>query len=253
MKNIFKFETDSQDIVNDISSDVQWFVDKSAWDTLVSSQSINPANASYLHDAAAAANDVTPDFAHPITVNITAANKQMVAHDFVRYIAYKLFNTHLGVDLFDNEKELLQNVRAVCNATTPADPSVDPHPAMYVLSQAMANAGTSSAPIFMPVGDVANITQEQIASNAQNIVRSLFKQLITADVSRLTTLAPEVDNIFKFPFHAGDALVFKLTVNAASGQNALTGVSAIAPRVYGIKLVLVSGEVINTAVATDEL
>ena len=39
-----------------------------------------------------------------------AQNKALLKHDYVRFLAYKLFRTIHGVDLFKNESDLLENL-----------------------------------------------------------------------------------------------------------------------------------------------
>ena len=39
-------------------------------------------------------------------------NRMLVKHDFVRYLALKLFNTYQGVDLFSNENAMKEDLAA---------------------------------------------------------------------------------------------------------------------------------------------
>jgi hypothetical protein len=43
------------------------------------------------------------------TTELFSENKMLAKHDFLRYIAFSLFNTIHGVDLFRNEFDLLEN------------------------------------------------------------------------------------------------------------------------------------------------
>ena len=40
-------------------------------------------------------------------------SKMLVKHDFIRFLALQLFNTPNGVDLFNNEEELISNLTAL--------------------------------------------------------------------------------------------------------------------------------------------
>ena len=88
MRTVFTFKTNSD-------SDLKYYVNTDNWPTL------NAANAMMDHVSSS----------NPIAV-VSSANKMMVAHDFVRYLAFKLFGTAQGVDLFNNETELLQNSKS---------------------------------------------------------------------------------------------------------------------------------------------
>jgi len=97
MKSVFQFQTDSADFLDANASDLRYYVNAANWPTL------NPANAMMSH--AASASPIASGF---------AANKMMIAHDYTRYLAQELFGTYHGVDLFNNEVALLQNLRLIC-------------------------------------------------------------------------------------------------------------------------------------------
>lgn len=84
LKDIFKFQSDSVDICNNVLSDVKYKV-------------VDPSN-SWVYSPADAVVD-----ANPIR---NGATEQKVQYDFVRHLAKSLFGTDLGVDLFTNEEEL---------------------------------------------------------------------------------------------------------------------------------------------------
>lgn len=89
LKSIFKFQSDSVDICNNVLSDVKYKVVDPAGSWVYS-----PADADLLD-----ANGIVPD-----------ATLNLVQHDWLRYIAQELFGTHLGVDLFTNEEEVRSNL-----------------------------------------------------------------------------------------------------------------------------------------------
>jgi hypothetical protein len=93
LREVFQFQTDSSDVdfVND-STDVKYFVKMQNW---TSTAVINPAHA--MMDANESNSPIASGFAN---------DRSLVKHDFVRYLAEQLFNTHRGVDLFSNENEL---------------------------------------------------------------------------------------------------------------------------------------------------
>lgn len=88
LKSIFKFQSDSIDICNNVLSDVKYKVvdPTTSW---VYSPADADLYAGYVDQGA--------------TVNL-------VQYDWVRYLAEELFGTHLGVDLFTNEEEVRSNL-----------------------------------------------------------------------------------------------------------------------------------------------
>ncbi len=105
MRNIFQYHSDSLDVINAAESDLKFFVNSDDVDQgFAGPVLINPVNA--------VVDTVAPIYNHPDD------NKRMVCHDFIRYLAVKLFNTHHGVDLFTNEQEMLDDLRTLANNGT---------------------------------------------------------------------------------------------------------------------------------------
>ena len=220
MRSLFTFKTSSD-------SDLKYYVNADYW------PSLNVANA--MMDNAASVNPIASGF---------AANKMLVAHDFIRHLALNLFGTYQGVDLFNNEVALLQNLRLICGVGAG-------HTMGEILSVLSAVSIT---------GNHANIVSDQTGnymtnddSSNTNICRVLFEQLIGVAPERFANLE-NGPNSQPIPFQAGDTISFKVTINAAAGQENLTDVEAIPARSYKIKLVMMaSGNVSNTAVDAAEL
>lgn len=220
MRSVFMFKTNSD-------SDLKYYVNTDNWPVL------NAANAMLDHISSL----------NPVAV-VSAANKMMVAHDFMRYLALRLFGTSQGVDLFNNENELLQNLRLICGQEaghTMGD--------ILTVLESVNLTGNHPSIISDPSG---NYMTNDDSSN-QNICRILFEQLIGVAPDRFANLvdSPDAQSI---PFQPDDTISFKLTINASAGQEALTGVSAISPRSYKIKLIMKSaGQVANTIVDPAEV
>ena len=185
--NIFQFYTDSTDINNLAVDDIQYKVvytgagtTRIQFDLDTSALLIN--------------GDIHPG----------AANRN-TTYDYVRYLAQRLFNTHLGVDLFSNESELRTTLRD--DFSTAFD---------------------------------SNMTALTTA-NGISPTRSILLQVINNQPERLSNIATLSlgSNWYKSPLQAGDVLYFRLTVNAAANQNDLTGVGSIPPRVYLMQAILV--------------
>lgn len=226
MKNMFKIQTDSADILDANESDLKYYVEKGAyWPTL------NPANA--MMDHASSSNAIA-------TADL-AANKLMVAHDFVRYLAEKLFGTHHGVDLFNNEVALLQNLRSKCGSSG----------AMGIIEDLIDSVDITN-------GDHADIATDAdgnkymtgATNTSANICKALHEQLARNSPSRFSSLT-DSPNKQSLPFEEDDSFTFKLTVNPEASQHTLTGVDAIGARTYKVQLIL-KETVSNTAVDSNE-
>ena len=211
MKNVFKFESDSFDVNNVDASDTKYYVYMNAWPADLS---LNPANAHHLTSA-------------PILENSADVieKRNFVKHDFVRYLALRLFNTAYGVDLFSNESELLSDL--VTKGATAAGNIIT---ALNAVDQAPAARGT--APQKYSTNDLSGNT---------NFSRELLLQLSNtlAGRERLVTAVQDASGVLSIPFVADDTISFKVSINAASGQHNLTGrPNAIDTRTYKIQLVL---------------
>lgn len=219
MQSVFTFKKTSE-------TDFQYYVNTDYWPTL------NAANAMMNHISSANAIAI-----------VSAANKMMVAHDFLRYLALKLFRTHLGVDLFTNEIEMLQKIRLICGSGAGNTMGE----IMSVLS-AVNLTGNHTNIVSDPSGNY--MTNDD--SSYQNICRVLYEQLEGVAPERFENLEIS-SNAQPIPFLEDDIISFGMAINAPSGQENLTNVSTIPPRLYKIRLILKSSEnVYNTTVDSNE-
>jgi hypothetical protein len=219
MRSVFTFKKVSD-------SNLKYYVNTDFWPTL------NAANAMMDHVSSANAIAVVP-----------AANKMMVAHDFLRYLALKLFRTHLGVDLFNNETDLLQKVRLLCGGGAG-------HTMGEILSilTAVNVSGNHTSIVSDPSGNYMTNAD----SSYQNICRVLFEQLKGIAPDRFANFGNSQD-AHPIPFQEDDIISFSMMINAPPGQETLTNVSAIPPRSYKIRLILKTSEnVSNTSVDSLE-
>lgn len=209
MKDVFKFQTDSFDVNNVDGSDIQYYVYMNAWPADLS---LNPANAHTLSGTPILLNsaDVVP-------------KRNFVKHDFVRYLALKLFNTAYGVDLFSNESELLSDL---------------------VTKGATANAAIINALKAVDQSSAAHGTApHKYSTNAltgeSNFSRELLRQLAHNAPARFGTEISNTKEIQSIPLEAGDTISFKVSISAAANQHNLTSVAGpFDTRVYQIKLTL---------------
>ena len=232
MKACFKYQTDSNDLVNAEDSDIKYYVHPDSWPDL------NPANAMM---------DATDSSGAIATANGTGdlePNKMLVAHDFVRYLALKLFNTHFGVDLFNNELELLQNLRLICSDTAEGN-------TLFDIKASIEKVGVSGDHSDIKGADGEKY-MDNSNSSSENLCRILFEQMTKMAITRFAEIA-DSDEKQSLPFLADDTISFKVVIAAAEGQEELTGVNPIDPRSYEILLKLVDGPTTNTDVAEEEL
>ena len=190
--NIFQFYTDSIDINNVMVDDIQYKVVYTGAD---------PTRMQFDLDTSALL--INGDI-HP-----GAANRN-TTYDYVRYLAHRLFNTHLGVDLFSNETELRTTLR-----------------------DDFSTAFDSNMTVLNAIGETIAYVNSPAKSILLQVINNLPERL--SDIATLSLGS----NWYKCPLQAGDVLYFRLTVNAAANQNDLTGVGSIPPRVYLIESTLV--------------
>lgn len=217
MKNVFKFQTDSFD-VNDVdASDIKYYVYMNAWPT---DGSLNPVHAGMLTNPILA------------TAGDIVAAKNLVKHDFLRYLAEKLFNTPHGVDLFSNEDALLADL-ATKGATAKA--AIDA--SLNAVNQ--ANAANGSSPHKYSTND--------LSPAAANFSRELMRQIANVAPSRFYGITGSTA-IQSVPLEAGDTINFKVSISPAPGQHGLTSrLNPFDTRVYQIQLLLKSSDYANTA------
>jgi hypothetical protein len=229
MAAVFKFQTDSSDMNDVAASDVKYYVFRKDWPTALK---LNPAHA--MLDKNESINSLVSKTAYD-------SNKSFVKHDFVRYLAYKLFNTVHGVDLFNNETDLRENLAYYGEVTRCGIEAV------------MDTVSTTSASVSMSVDAAGYKYLTNSDSTNTNICRELMRQIAAAAPTRFAGITGSTA-IQSVPFVDNDSLNIKLTVSAATGQNNLTGVAVIPNRSYNIKLVLktdITG--LNTSVADSAM
>jgi hypothetical protein len=208
MRNVFKFQTDSFDVNNVDASDIKYYVYMNAWPADLS---LNPANAHTLSS-------------EPILSNSAdvVAKRNFVKHDFVRYLALRLFNTAYGVDLFSNETELLSDL--VTKGATAAGSIIT---ALKAVDQASAARG-----------EAPHKYSENDLNGTSNFSRELLRQVAHYAPARFASIS-DISGIQSIPLENDDTISFKVSITAAPNQHTLTSrPSAIETRTYKIKLTL---------------
>ncbi len=225
MKELFQYHTDSNDI-NDISaSDIKYYVFHRKLPTEIK---LNPSHAMMNKTESYGMYGNFQDFTQ---------DKSLVKHDFIRYIALRLFNTFHGVDLFQNETELHENITYLGETVQ--------HNINLILSE----ISTTSSSGTMAIDASGNKYLTNDASGNTNLCRELMRQIAASNPSRLYDNNQNYSGIRPVPLLENDSINFKVTITPASGQNMLTGVSVIPARTYMIKLVLKN--TVNTVTNTN--
>ena len=250
----FQIQTDASDVVNVGSTDIKYFIDRETFwsNDYDHSFAINAADAQI--DAAETSTKT------PIMDGSAVPEKNMVCHDFVRYLSLKLFNTPYAVDLFNNEQELLDDIR---NKSQKVWTMIDKELAKYAvidypnLSSYSGYDDVSYESQHLTIGEKYGPSEWKyyINSDTNNISKKLLDQMAQQNPARLTTIKNTTD-IQPIPFVAGDTISLKLTITPAYGQETLTGVSPFGARTFRIRYNLVenyaSSHLGEVARAVDE-
>ena len=228
VRDVFKVRSDSHDITDISNTDIMHFTFMENWPQ---SLHLNPMNGMMDQSLSDRAIAVVP-----------FSNKMLLKHDFIRYISLNLFNTHLGVDLFNNETALLNNLTNIGENIFQNDISTN-------LWKYATNSNTQYETGFVqdPVTGFNATTNENTSDS--DICRLLLNKIIEQTPDRFNDISVAMDSsgVFPLPINAGDTLNFYLTISPEPNQHLLTGASAIGPRQYEIKIVIDNGTGVNTS------
>jgi hypothetical protein len=172
---------------------------------------------------------------------IAVTNNMDIKHDFLRYIALKLFGTHQAADLFINESELVESLyNNIADIMSINYASFD---SLNYINGVNVNliADTQLRKVYdyrisRYVYTYMKYTIDSFDSD-NNLCRELMLQLLNLDPVRFQNI-PNSDKIHPMPFIVGDTISFKIGINSADGQELITGVSPIPLRTYQIKIIL---------------
>ena len=231
MTNIFQYQTDSFDI-NDISAtDIKYYVFHRKWPTELK---INPAHAMLNKTESSGILGGTTIF---------SANKMLAKHDFLRHISLRLFNTIHGVDLFNNESDLLEN-------TTYWGENV-----RTTIDTIISGISTTSSDASLALDSSGNKYLTNTNAGNTNLSREIMRQISATEPSRFNNIQDNV-GLKSIPFIENDTLLFKVIFSSALNQSDLTNVTAIPSRSYMVKLIMkndISGINANTVVIDSEM
>ena len=214
VKQAFQFQVDASDVTNVDADDIKFYLSET-----------NFWNAGFKYNAADA--DVkNVGGTHNAIATGYPKEKSMVCHDFVRFLALRLFNTHHGVDLFDNELELLDNIRL---KSTDVWTNMETELAKYNDVNGTGD-GTN-----LLINDGTHLYSTNVHN--ESIVRRLYEQMIYTPGGKERFKTPYILDSGErqdLPFQENDTISLKLIINPESEQHLLTNVSPLEARSYRI-------------------
>lgn len=230
VQDAFQFQSDASDVIDASGSDIKFYLDETNfWDA---GFKYNPADSQM----------VSGSGSHGPVGSGFDANKNMVCHDFVRYIAESLFNTHHGVDLLDNELELLTDVRLKSKTVWT---NMETELAKY---NDLSGTGESGVTLL----DDSSGKKYSTDDNSNSIVRKLYEQMINSPSGRSRFKGGYVTGLRQgLPFQIDDQIEIKLTIHPQGDQHNLTAVPALGGRAYKIIYKIVASPT-NEARASNE-
>jgi hypothetical protein len=225
MKNVFGYQVDGTNINNLAEENTKYYVDMEKWPANLT---LNPSHAMMFNPLSTGGFDISD--------TSISNSKKLVKHDYIRYLAQKLFNTTRGVDLMSNEFEIIENLAGNGSLFT----GMNARKILDTLNSISTNAPTSL--------DGTDSNGKKYLTNTtlipKNIVRSIIEQISAGDPKRFNNLVDSPNNnlIRPVPFIVDDQLHFTLKIKAAPNQNDLTKVATIPDRTYLISLILTNGD-----------
>jgi len=230
-------DTSLNEAIYDPSSNIQYHVFRKHWPT---SLKLNPSHAMLDRDESSGM------LTGGAGAGAYTADKSLVKHDFLRYIALQLFNTVHGVDLFKNEEDLRENIVYYGEV------------ARVGIMAVLETVGTMSPDMTMSVDGSGNRYSTNENTTVTNISRELMRQIAVSASERLMALESggSGDVLQSVPLSENDTLNFRVVVDASPNQHTVTNVSAIPSRSYNIKLVMkasVGGDGVTNTPVSDSV
>jgi uncharacterized protein YjbI with pentapeptide repeats len=222
-----KLTGDLQDLSH---NDITYFINMHNWPSTVK---LNPSNAMLDQPASSGA-----------LLSVGIQNKMLVKHDFIRYLALRLFNTAQGVDLFNNEASLVSALDSMGSTSYHTDISS----VLWGLSSINPNPTLTSTYIYDPSLNLYGTTDDMKTND--NICRELCQQILFENNDRFALLYKNAQGLYPIPILTGDTISFTYTIYPAPNQHLLTSVQPIPPRTYRISIIIDDGTGRNT-VSTD--
>lgn len=233
-KSMFLLQSDAIDINDIVASDLKYKISYTSDAPDADGIPATVLSADWLTNTLAAGTD---NGDHVYTVGDSGAANKAVGDDYLRYLAYKLFRTHLGVDLFDNEELVKTNL----------DKS-----ARIALDAKLTSIHDVSNNAFLPADECADILNSGFNHPSYSVIQSMIENdpvrftdmsnnYVAGDQTGADPAGAEGAPYFKAPFVVGDVIQFKLTINADADQKTVVDDAAlvISERTYRIRMNIV--------------
>ena len=216
-QSLFKYWTDSKDMHGTVADDLLYKIDYNSNGGV----------------------PLSPDFVVGAIVTDTTMNPDLLLsnylpQDFLRYISHNLFNTTKGVDIFSNERLVLESIDAQCKLALDTK--------LFSLDGKMLDG--DSYPILDPAAPVRAVGAAALVHSNPSLL--VMKQILKNDPARfsdITTYQVGTTNWFKMPIMIGDSLSFPITIKAPVNQQKLVlpnSTTIIQDRTYLIKCKVVA-------------
>jgi len=202
-RTLFKFQTDSSDVTDVSTADMQFFCYPDAFSALTNNGSGNadgeiPLNISDANIISAHGSVAEPEKGAMVG-HEGVESKNLLQHDWLRRLAVHTFNTEAAVDLFTNEEAMRTEMHESVATTVGAH---------IVSSLNIANGKNS--------GDASD-------RGDANLMYKLFEQLGKEDPTRLVAdgtdaTIQDMTGEQPFPFNEGDSISIFITLTSKTGQ-----------------------------------
>jgi hypothetical protein len=180
-------------------------------------------------------------------------NTMIISCDYIRYLALRLFGTHLGVDLFINEEDMDNDIKTKLNQCMTNNYNICQ--GINALDGTDGSLNTDTVETYEYDYRISRYTKCYtkyfLDSNTENknLCRELMLQMLLSNPQRFQNIQ-NTSGKQSLPFIAGDSINFKIGINPADDQELMTGVSVIPKRTYQIKIILI--DTIYPAIPTRE-
>jgi hypothetical protein len=220
IQNVFKARTDSADFSDISSADLHYYVNMDEWP---STTLLNPVNG--MLDQPLSWNPI---------IDTGVANQMLIKHDFIRYLASKLFNSANGVFMFNNVSSMISDLEDLGETMYQQDVSAS-------LWKYAATSTTTLETGYVVDSSTGLKATTNENSSIENICYILMKKLLDENIERFDNAIMDASGVFSLPLLEGDTINYLVKLNPSSQQHLLTSVPEFGGRIYQIKLVIDDG------------
>jgi hypothetical protein len=265
ISRVFRFGTNAADLTDLADEDIHFFVDAGKFRDMLctndnNAYAVNGVTGTYtgtLSDYITAAyvestDHGAIDFANDPTGTPYSVNNKTMMKDLFRDLAHQLFNTQYGVDLFQNETDLSDNVHDLTSAL------LDSNGSIYECLEAAneANRSNVAGAAITDASNVGNVILKAILADAPERLQDLSTNYFSEDsiVTSVGVNSPGAgDNsnntemrVYRMPFEGGDSICFHINYTYASTQASDIGIPAVTlnSRLYKIILDIQDSDIV---------